>query len=52
MLVIAGGDGTIACAAQQIVGTDVTLGILPFGTMNLLAVDLGIPVGNIAAAMR
>jgi len=51
MLVIAGGDGTIACAAQQIAGTDITLGILPFGTMNVLAVDLGIPAGNIAAAI-
>src|SRR6202007_1583715 len=47
----AGGDGTIACAAQQIVGTDIVLGILPSGTMNVLAVDLNIPVGDVAAAI-
>jgi diacylglycerol kinase family enzyme len=42
-VVVGGGDGTIACAAQHLVGTGVTLGILPLGTMNLLAKDLGVP---------
>lgn len=52
MVIVAGGDGTVACAAQTLVGGDVPLGILPFGTMNLLAKDLGIPVGDAAAAVR
>jgi len=51
MVVIAGGDGTIACAARQVVRKDITLGILPSGTMNALAKDLGIPVGDAAAAV-
>jgi diacylglycerol kinase family enzyme len=51
LLIVAGGDGTIACAAQEAHAAGVTLGILPFGTMNVLAVDLGIPVGDVAAAV-
>ncbi len=51
-VVVAGGDGTVACAAQVLAGTGVCLGILPFGTMNLLAKDLGIPAGDTEAAMR
>ena len=52
LIVVAGGDGSIACAAQALVGTGLTLGILPSGTMNLLAKDLGIPVDDPEAAMR
>ncbi len=51
MVVIAGGDGSIACAAQSVARTGMVLGILPFGTMNVLAKDLGIPVGDVAAAV-
>ena len=51
ILVVAGGDGTVACAAQCIARTDIVLGILPFGTANVLARDLDIPIGNIAAAV-
>ena len=50
-VVVAGGDGTIACAAQVLAGTDTPLGILPSGTMNLLAKDLGIPIGDMDAAI-
>ena len=38
----AGGDGTLMGAAQGIVGTGAALGILPCGTMNVLARELGI----------
>ncbi len=51
-VVVAGGDGTIACAAQALAGTGMPLGVLPFGTMNLLAKDLGIPVWDHAAALK
>lgn len=42
-VVVGGGDGTIACAAQRLAGTGMALGLLPLGTMNLLAKDLGVP---------
>ena len=49
-VVVGGGDGTIAAAAARLVDTDIALGILPLGTMNMLAKDLGIPLALDAAA--
>ncbi|CAO4181240.1 diacylglycerol/lipid kinase family protein [Methylorubrum populi] len=43
-VVVAGGDGTLNCAAGILAGTGRALGILPLGTMNLLAKDLGLPL--------
>jgi len=45
-----GGDGTIHDVIQALAGTPVALAILPFGTANALAHDLGIPVRPSAAA--
>jgi diacylglycerol kinase (ATP) len=45
-----GGDGTIHDVIQGLVGTPVALAILPFGTANALAHDLGIPLRPSAAA--
>ena len=47
-IVAAGGDGTINEIVNGIAGQDVTLGLLPLGTMNVFATELGLPVGNLA----
>lgn len=44
VIVAAGGDGTVTALAQALLGTDKIMGILPLGTANLLAKDLGIPL--------
>jgi diacylglycerol kinase family enzyme len=43
-LVVGGGDGSIRTVAHVLAGTGVPLGILPLGTLNHFARDLGIPV--------
>jgi diacylglycerol kinase (ATP) len=45
-----GGDGTIHNIVQVIANSPVALGILPMGTANALAHDLGIPLTIVAAA--
>lgn len=41
-IVTVGGDGTVHLAIQHLVGTDVFLGHIPFGTGNDIARDLGL----------
>lgn len=43
-IVAAGGDGTVNAIAARLAGRDATLGILPMGTLNHFARDLGIPL--------
>ncbi|NPA91688.1 MAG: diacylglycerol kinase family lipid kinase [Chloroflexi bacterium] len=43
-VIVAGGDGSIGHAADGLAGTDVALGIIPAGTGNILARDLGLPL--------
>jgi diacylglycerol kinase family enzyme len=50
VVVAGGGDGTINAVASQLVGTDKTLGVLPFGTLNHFAKDLRVPLDIEAAA--
>ena len=44
LIVGTGGDGTITSCAAGVAGTDVPLAIIPAGTGNLLARNLGLPM--------
>jgi diacylglycerol kinase family enzyme len=44
IIVAGGGDGTIRAVAEILCETNIPLGILPLGTLNHFAKDLGIPV--------
>jgi diacylglycerol kinase family enzyme len=43
-VVAGGGDGTVGSVAGALAGTDRPLGVLPLGTLNHFAKDLGIPL--------
>lgn len=49
-LIVGGGDGTVRSAAIRLIGTDTPLGVLPLGTINRLARDLGMPLATREAA--
>ena len=43
VVVMAGGDGTVSAGAGGLAGTGKAMGVLPLGTLNHFARDLGIP---------
>jgi diacylglycerol kinase family enzyme len=50
--VVAGGDGSVHHVAQALVNTEGVLGVVPVGSVNHLARDLGVPLGDWQAALE
>ena len=50
IVIACGGDGTVAACADAIGDRDIPIGIVPTGTTNVLAYELGLPSNAVRAA--
>ena len=51
LIAAGGGDGTVNAVATELIGTPAVLGVLPLGTLNHFAKDVGIPI-EVGDALR
>jgi len=51
-IIACGGDGTVHEVLQSLVGTDIALGVIPLGTANALAANLGLQTSPVKAMRR
>ena len=51
-VIAVGGDGTLNEAANGVVDSPTALGVLPIGTANVWAREMGLPIGDLPEAAR
>ena len=52
LVLVAGGDGTIGEVVGPLADTQATLGVIPVGTANGIALELGLPLDDLESACR